>query len=70
VKALPPWLFYDATGAVLFERICDLPEYYPTRTELGILTRHAPALAAARRAQRRAHRVRQRCRHQGAPAAR
>jgi len=45
VKALPPWLFYDAAGAVLFERICDLPEYYPTRTELGILTQHAPALA-------------------------
>jgi len=45
VKALPPWLFYDATGAVLFERICDLPEYYPTRTELGILAQHAPALA-------------------------
>jgi dimethylhistidine N-methyltransferase len=45
VKALPPWLFYDATGAVLFERICDLPEYYPTRTELSILTTCAPALA-------------------------
>lgn len=45
VKALPPWLFYDAIGAELFERICDLPEYYPTRTELGILTQHAAALA-------------------------
>lgn len=45
VKALPPWLFYDAAGAELFERICDLPEYYPTRTELGILTQHAAALA-------------------------
>jgi dimethylhistidine N-methyltransferase len=45
VKALPPWLFYDATGAMLFERICELPEYYPTRTELGILGACAPALA-------------------------
>lgn len=45
VKALPPWLFYDAAGAVLFEQICDLPEYYPTRTELGILTRHAATFA-------------------------
>jgi len=36
-KTLPPKLFYDDTGATLFERICTLPEYYPTRTELGIL---------------------------------
>lgn len=36
-KSLPPKLFYDDTGASLFERICTLPEYYPTRTELGIL---------------------------------
>lgn len=36
-KTLPPKLFYDATGAELFERICTLPEYYLTRAELEIL---------------------------------
>ena len=36
-KTLPPKLFYDAAGAALFERICTLDEYYPTRTELAIL---------------------------------
>ena len=35
---LPPWLFYDAAGSQLFEQITGLPEYYLTRTELGILT--------------------------------
>lgn len=36
-RTLPPKLFYDAVGAALFERICELPEYYLTRTELSIL---------------------------------
>ena len=36
-KELPPKHFYDARGAELFDRICELPEYYPTRTERGIL---------------------------------
>jgi len=36
-KTLPPKLFYDATGAELFERITTLPEYYLTRAELAIL---------------------------------
>lgn len=36
-KTLPPKLFYDDRGARLFERICALPEYYPTRVELEIL---------------------------------
>ena len=36
-KTLPCRLLYDQTGAELFERICSLPEYYPTRTEIGIL---------------------------------
>jgi L-histidine N-alpha-methyltransferase len=40
-KELAPKHFYDARGSELFERICELPEYYPTRTELGIL--HAQA---------------------------
>jgi L-histidine N-alpha-methyltransferase len=35
--ALPPKYFYDAHGSVLFDRICELPEYYPTRTEEAIL---------------------------------
>jgi L-histidine N-alpha-methyltransferase len=44
-KRLPAKYFYDAAGSRLFDRICELPEYYPTRTELGILRRHAPAMA-------------------------
>jgi dimethylhistidine N-methyltransferase len=38
-KTLPAKLFYDDTGARLFERICTLDEYYLTRTELSILRR-------------------------------
>ncbi|MEO8194042.1 MAG: L-histidine N(alpha)-methyltransferase [Gemmatimonadales bacterium] len=45
-KTLPPKLFYDARGAELFERICELPEYYLTRSELSILTRRVPEIAA------------------------
>jgi L-histidine Nalpha-methyltransferase len=40
-KSLSPWLFYDAEGSRLFEKITELPEYYPTRTERGILTEYA-----------------------------
>jgi dimethylhistidine N-methyltransferase len=40
-KSLPPWLFYDAHGSELFEKITVLPEYYPTRTETQILKEHA-----------------------------
>src|SRR6201996_3902065 len=36
-KRLAPKYFYDAAGSELFEQITLLPEYYPTRTELGIL---------------------------------
>ncbi|HRQ63355.1 MAG TPA: L-histidine N(alpha)-methyltransferase [Xanthomonadaceae bacterium] len=46
-KCLPAWLFYDAEGSRLFEAICEQPEYYPTRTELGILQRHGREIAAA-----------------------
>ncbi|HEX7879781.1 MAG TPA: L-histidine N(alpha)-methyltransferase [Candidatus Eisenbacteria bacterium] len=42
---IPCKYFYDAAGSVLFDRICELPEYYPTRTELGIMHRHAAAMA-------------------------
>lgn len=45
-KTLPPKLFYDATGAELFERICTLPEYYLTRAELAILERRVGEIAA------------------------
>jgi L-histidine N-alpha-methyltransferase len=40
-KYLPSKYFYDARGSKLFEEICDLPEYYPTRTELQLLSTHA-----------------------------
>jgi L-histidine N-alpha-methyltransferase len=43
-KELPPKHFYDARGAVLFDRICTLPEYYPSRTERAILQEHAGAI--------------------------
>jgi dimethylhistidine N-methyltransferase len=36
-KALPSRLFYDERGSELFEQITELPEYYPTRTEIGLL---------------------------------
>jgi L-histidine N-alpha-methyltransferase len=44
-KELPPKHFYDARGAELFDRICDLPEYYPTRAERAILEQSAGELA-------------------------
>ena len=44
-KELPPKHFYDARGAELFDRICDLPEYYPTRAERAILVQRADELA-------------------------
>ncbi|MBV8989587.1 MAG: L-histidine N(alpha)-methyltransferase [Solirubrobacterales bacterium] len=40
-KEIPPKHFYDARGSELFEQICELPEYYPTRTERAILERYA-----------------------------
>jgi dimethylhistidine N-methyltransferase len=40
-KTLSPWLFYDAAGSDLFEKITDLPEYYLTRAERSIFTAHA-----------------------------
>jgi L-histidine N-alpha-methyltransferase len=44
-KELPPKHFYDARGAELFDRICELPEYYPTRAERAILEQAAGELA-------------------------
>lgn len=45
-KCLPSKFFYDAAGSVLFEEICELPEYYPTRVEIALLHAHAPEIAA------------------------
>jgi dimethylhistidine N-methyltransferase len=45
-RAISPKFFYDAAGSALFDQICTLPEYYPTRTEIGILDRHAGEIAA------------------------
>jgi L-histidine Nalpha-methyltransferase len=45
-KKLPPKYFYDTPGSALFERITELPEYYPTRCEVDILRQHAPAIAS------------------------
>ena len=44
-KSIPCRFFYDAEGSALFERITQLPEYYPTRTETGILRTHAVDMA-------------------------
>ena len=44
-KTLPCKYLYDERGSALFERICDLDEYYPTRTELGILETHVGEMA-------------------------
>ena len=43
-RAIPARWFYDRRGSELFEAITDLPEYYPTRTEIGILHHIAPAV--------------------------
>jgi uncharacterized SAM-dependent methyltransferase len=45
-KKLPPWLFYDSEGSRLFDAITELPEYYLTRTERGILTAHGGEMIA------------------------
>lgn len=44
-RAIAPKYFYDAEGSQLFDRICELPEYYPTRVEQAILREHAPEMA-------------------------
>lgn len=45
--ALSPKYLYDALGSCLFAAITELPEYYPTRTEAAILSRHGAEIAAA-----------------------
>jgi len=44
-RRISPKFFYDAAGSQLFDRICELPEYYPTRTELRILGECAGEIA-------------------------
>ena len=44
-KSVPPKYFYDAEGSRLFEAITEVPEYYPTRTEIALLRRIAPEIA-------------------------
>ncbi len=44
-KCTPSKYFYDMAGSLLFDRICELPEYYPTRTELALLRNHASEIA-------------------------
>ncbi len=46
IKSLPCKYFYDQQGMALFEQICDLPEYYLTRVETGILKNEAPRIIA------------------------
>jgi L-histidine N-alpha-methyltransferase len=48
-RSIPPKYFYDARGSWLFERICETPEYYPTRVEARLLEEHAESII------RRAH---------------
>lgn len=45
-KTLPCKYFYDETGSRLFDRICELPEYYPTRTEMALLSAKGDEIAA------------------------
>ncbi|SFS05988.1 L-histidine N(alpha)-methyltransferase [Sphingomonas jatrophae] len=45
--AIPARWFYDRRGSELFERITDLPEYYPTRVETALLAEYGPAIAEA-----------------------
>lgn len=45
--AIPPRYFYDALGCALFGAICELPEYYPTRTERAIFSEHRDAIVDA-----------------------
>ena len=49
---IPPIYLYDDTGSALFEEITTLPEYYQTRTELGILGRYASEVVVAARPRR------------------
>ena len=51
-RTLPPKYFYDQRGSDLFDQICDVPEYYPTRTESALLERVAGDVIEASRPER------------------
>ena len=40
-RSLPPKYFYDESGSLLFDQICNTQEYYPTRIEAGLLEQYA-----------------------------
>ena len=44
-RRIPPKYFYDQEGSRLFDAICQLPEYYPTRTEIALLKRYGAEMA-------------------------
>jgi dimethylhistidine N-methyltransferase len=46
-KYINPKFFYDERGSRLFSQICELPEYYPTRSEISIFNHHAQSIAAS-----------------------
>ena len=46
-RSLPPKYFYDEHGSALFDQICNVPEYYPTRTEGALLAASAAAVIAS-----------------------
>jgi len=46
-KHIAPKYFYDPQGSMLFDRICELPEYYLTRTEIGLLKQYGDQIAAS-----------------------
>jgi len=68
-KSLPPWLFYDEIGSRLFDQITELPEYYLTRTERAILSRHAHEMMAQAVEGHSGHRPRLRIAELGAGSA-
>ena len=68
-KKLSPKYFYDEAGSELFEQITLLPEYYPTRTELGILRDRGRRNRGDHPRKRGAGGIRRRRHHQGAAAA-
>jgi L-histidine N-alpha-methyltransferase len=47
LRSIPPKHFYDAAGSALFDRICELPEYYLTRVEHRLLQENAEAIVLA-----------------------
>lgn len=51
-RMLPPKYFYDDRGSLLFDQICDVPEYYPTRVEAALLKRVAGHIIASERPER------------------